>query len=240
MSQINSQMTQTSGFRLVTRVLKAALQLFLRSQVSAIQDLEIDIQASDRQLLTGTIPKISIFANRAVYQGLHLTSIQLTAENIRVNISSVLKGQPLRLLEIIPVTGKLILEESDLNASLTSALLSAALKDALVKLLPELGVNSKTIIWQKIILGNNQLILFVNPGTEGEITVPEVLRIGIGLELLSGNELKLTLLEHPKYQCLNSETENEHYFDLGCDVEIENLTTIPGKLSCCGQINVNP
>jgi LmeA-like phospholipid-binding len=232
--------TKTSGFRVVTTVLKGALKLFLRSQVSDIQDLEIDIQANDRQLLSGTIPKLSIFANRAVYQGLHLTSIQLTAENIRVNISSVLKGKPLKLLEVIPVSGKLILEESDLNASLSSALLSTALKDVLIKLIPEFSVNSKTIIWKKIILDNNQLILFANQVTDNETMLQSPLKIGIGLELLSVNELKLTLIEHPLSQSISSESEKEEYFDLGCDVEIEDLTTIPGKLTCCGRINVNP
>jgi hypothetical protein len=238
--ETNPETKKPSGFRVVTRLLKGALKLFLRSQVSDIQDLEIDIQASDRQILSGTIPKLSVFANRAVYQGLHLTSVQLTAENIHVNISSVLKGKPLQLLEVIPVDGKLILEESDLNASLTSALLSTALKDALVKLIPEVSANSKTIIWEKIILSNNQLILFANQHHKAERTLQTPLKIGIGLELLSSNKLKLTLVDHPHSQSISSESEKEHHFDLGCDVKIEDLTTTPGKLTCCGRININP
>ncbi|PAX56162.1 hypothetical protein CK510_10445 [Brunnivagina elsteri CCALA 953] len=240
MSETHPEKTKASRFRLVTRVLKGALKLFLRSQVSDIQDLEIDIQANDRQILSGTIPKLSIFANRAVYQGLHLTSIQLTAENIRVDISSVLKGQPLRLLEVIPVTGRLILEESDLNASLTSALLSTALNDALIKLLPEFSPNSKIIIWKKVILDKNQLILFANQDTDSEAMLQSPLKIGIGLELLSSNQLKLTLVDHPFNESISSELEKEHYFDLGCDVEIEDLAITPEKLICYGQINVNP
>jgi hypothetical protein len=236
----NSETKKTSGFRIVTTVLKGALKLFLRSQVSDIQDLEIDIQANDRQLLSGTIPKLSIFANRAVYQGLHLTSIQLTAENIRVNISSVLKGQPLRLLEVIPVTVSLILEESDLNASLTSALFSTVLNDALIKLIPEFNLNSKIIIWEKVILDKNQLILFSHQNTDSETMLQSPLKTGIGLELLSGNQLKLTLVDHPLNQSISSESEKDHYFDLGCDVEIEDLTITPGKLVCYGRINVNP
>ncbi len=239
-SESNPETKKTSGFRIVTTVLKGALKLFLRSQVSDIQDLEIDIQANDRQLLSGTIPKLSIFANRAVYQGLHFTSIQLTAENIRINISSVLKGQPLRLLEVIPVTGRLTLEESDLNASLSSALLSTALKDALIKLIPEFSVNSKTIIWKKVILDKNQLILFSHQDTDSTIMLQPSLKIGIAVELLSGKELKLTLVDHPLNQSISSDSEKEHYFDLGCDVEIEDLAITPGKLICYGRINVNP
>jgi len=70
---------------------------------------------SDRQILHGTIPRVSILARHAVYQGLHLTQIQLVGEGIRTNLGQVL-GQPLRLLEPVPVA-ELLLHESALNAS---------------------------------------------------------------------------------------------------------------------------
>jgi LmeA-like phospholipid-binding len=236
MSDKNTRPQNTKSIRIVTNVLKGAVKLFLRSQVSDIEDLDIDIQASDRQLLTGAIPKVSVFASRAVYQGLHLTSIQLTAENIRINIGSVLKGQPLKLLEVIPVTGKLVLDEGDLNASLTSALLSTALNDALIKLIPELSQKTKQIIWKKIILGHNQLTIVTN--TDAAVQVP--LEIGIALELVSGNKLKLTPIWNEQETPAIATTESDYHFHLGSDVDIEELMIIPGKLACCGRININP
>ena len=238
MSENQTNQKATPRFRVITSVLKGALKLFLRSQVSDIKDLDIDILASDRQLLSGTVPKVSVFASAAVYKGLHITSIQLSAENIRINTGSILKGQPLRLSQIIPVTATLVLEEKDVNASLTSALLSSALNDVLLKLIPELTRNSKSIIWQKIILSNNQFILFANPGTETNTKLETPLEIGIDLELVNSHELKLTPFgEHNRQQ---EHSKTGHHFDLGSDVDIEELELIPGKVTCKGRININP
>ncbi len=237
MSQNQTENKSTPRIRVITSVLKGALKLFLRSQVSDIRDLDIDIQASDRQLLSGTIPKVSVFASGAVYKGLHLTSIQLSAENIRINTGSILKGQPLKLSEAIPVTGTLVLESEDVNASLTSALLSSALNDVLLQLIPELCKNSKSIIWQKIILSNNRFILFLNPVTQTNTKLEAPLEIGIDLELLNSHELKLTpTSQHSK----QGHKVNGQHFDLGSDVDIEELELIPGKVTCKGRINVNP
>lgn len=239
MSEKNLEPKTTKSIRIVTSVLTKALKLWLRSQVSRVDSLDVQIKATDRQLLSGSIPWVSISANNAIYQGLHLTSIQLTAESIRIDIGSVLKGKPLRLLEIIPVNGTVLLDESDLNASLTSGLLSTSLKDALIKLIPEDGLNSKLITWEKIILGNNQLILSATPDTQSNIPVTTD-TICIGLKLLSGHELQLILVDtkHSTQELI--ETEREHYLDLGSDVDIQELTVVPGKLTCHGRINVNP
>ncbi|BAZ16189.1 hypothetical protein NIES4071_80640 [Calothrix sp. NIES-4071] len=237
MSSNQTENKTTPRIRVITSVLKGALKLFLRSQVSDIEDLDIDIQASDRQLLSGVIPKVSVFASGAVYKGLHITSVQLAAENIRINTGSILKGQSLRLSEAIPVSGTLVLEEEDINASLTSALLSSALNDVLLQLIPELAKNSKSIIWKKIILSNNRFTLFANPTAQTNTKPEPPLKIGIDLELLNSQELKLTpTLQHSeKFHKVNGQ-----HFDLGSDVDIEELDLTPGKVTCKGRINVNP
>ncbi|MBF2065758.1 MAG: DUF2993 domain-containing protein [Calothrix sp. C42_A2020_038] len=239
MSENSKEIKNTPKLRVITTVLQGAVKLFLRSQVSDIKELDIDIQASDRQLLSGIIPKVYVFASGAVYQGLHLTSLQLSAENIRINIGSILKGQPLRLSETIPVAGTLVLEEEDINASLTSPLLSGALNDALLQLLPEIGRKPKSIIWQKIILSNNQFILFANPGTEINTELEEPLEIGIKLNLVDSHKLELIPLSEQYIQAQNG-VQNGHRFDLGSDVDIEYLELIPSKVTCKGWINVNP
>ena len=232
----NSEPKSSNKIRIITNVLKTAVKLWLRSQVSHVSQLEVEIKASDRQLLSGRIPGVSIFANNAIYQGLHLTQIQLEAENIRINIGAVLKGQPLRLLETVPVVGEVILNEEDLNSSVSSELLSTALNDLLVKLLPEHSPNSKPMSWQKISLENNKLIL---SGTQSPDN-PTWIEIGFGLELLSGHELQLSQIQRePNTQALLSGNEKQ-YLDLGSDVDIQELTVLPGKLMCRGLINVNP
>jgi hypothetical protein len=211
----------------------------LRSQTSQIGDLEIQIKASDRQLLAGSIPQVSIFAQNAVYQGLHLTEANLTAENIRINIGSVLKGQPLKLLEAIPVFGNVVLTEEDLNASLASTLLSNALNDALIKLIPDYSANSKKIVWQKIILADHHLQLFAADNLQNS----PLLQIMLELELISGHELRVKAT--PIQPDANTETGTnqeryEEYLDLGTDADIQKLNLIPGRITCEGRININP
>ncbi|MDZ8184646.1 MAG: DUF2993 domain-containing protein [Nostoc sp. ChiSLP02] len=237
MSEQNSQTTNANKIRIITQALTTALKLWLRSQVSEISELEVEIKASDRQILSGRIPAVSIFASHAVYRGLLITEIKLTAENIQINIGQILRGKPLRLLQVVPVVGDLTVDEKDLNASLSSDLLSTALSDLLVKVLPTHCPKTQPINWQEIILENNQIILLGFKVTNSETTP---LKISLGLQLLNGHELEVTRIQ------INDDRkellpENDRYnFDLGSDVDIQELTLIPGKLVCRGRINVNP
>lgn len=237
MPESDSQTKSPKKMRIVTNILTQALKLWLRSQVSQVSELEVEIKASDRQLLSGQIPSVSISASHAVYQGLHVRQIQLVAENIQVNIGSVLKGQPLRLLETVPVVGQVIIEEKDLNESLSSDLLSTALNDVLVKLVPEDWQKTKLITWQKIIIDDNQIILLTFPMTDSESTP---LEICVGLNLLSGHELQLELIQMQYNMRSQIQGNHKYNFDLGSEVDIQELAVIPGKLVCRGRINVNP
>ncbi|AFY31317.1 DUF2993 domain-containing protein [Calothrix sp. PCC 7507] len=237
MSEQNSEPKGTNKVRIITSMLTTALKLWLRAQVSQVSELAVEIKTSDRQVLSGRVPWVSIFASHAVYQGLHIGQIQLVAEKIHINIGSVLKGQPLRLLETVPVAGELVLDEQDLNNSLSSDLLSTALKDVLVKLLPEDRPKTKPITWQKIILDHNQIILRGILTTENESTPVEIC---VGLELLNAHELQLALIHIRHNTVTLVEGNHQHNLDLGTEVDIQELILIPGKLVCRGRINVNP
>lgn len=237
MPEQNFQTKNTNKIRIITQVLTTALKLWLRTQVSQISELEVEIKASDRQILSGRIPLVSIFATHAVYQGLLITQIQLIAENIRINIGSIVKGQPLRLLETVPVVGDLIVDEKDLNASLSSNLLSTALSDLLVKVLPTHYPEPQPINWQEILLQNNQIILRGIKVTNSQTTP---LEICLGLQLLNGHELRLANIQIKPDQGNILEDNHEYNLDLGSDVDIQELTLIPGKLVCRGRINVKP
>lgn len=223
--------------RIITNVLTTALKLWLRSQVSQVSDLQVEIKASDRQLLSGCIPWVSIFANHAIYQDLHLTQIKLAAEDIQVNIGQILKGQPLQLTHVVPVNGELIVDETDLNSSLSSELLSTALNDLLDILLPEYRPKSKPIVWQKIILGHQQVKLDAILTSTSE---PIPLEISLHLNLLSGRELQLSQIRVQQNQDTLKESSDPYNVDLGADVDIQELKLIPGKLVCRGRLNVNP
>lgn len=230
-------MLKKNQFKLVTNILAEAIKLWLRTQVSHIEQLQLDIQARNRQILSGYIPSVSIIANKAVYQGLHLSFIDLVAQNIRINIGSILKGEQLRLLEKVSVFCELSQVEEDLSASLSSTLLSTALNDILAKFLSEDTLNSESISWQAVQIKDNQLVI---NATIAEENNPQSLDICVGLNLLSTHELRIA----PIYVTSNTKTLFEssdgEYLDLGSDVEIQDLKLIPSKIICRGMINVNP
>ena len=223
--------------RIFTKILTTALKLWLRSQVSQISQLEVEIKANDSEILSGCIPWISIFASHAVYQGIHLTQVQLVAENIRINVASVLKGQPLQLLETVPVFAELSIEESDLNTSLSSMLLSNALNDVLIKVLTEYSSISKSNSWQKITIEERKILMSGNLSTE---SISHLIEISIGLDLLSPQKLRLSPIHITKSGETMKTKNTEEDIYLGEDVNIEDLTLSSGILACRGRINVNP
>jgi len=237
MTEPSSPNTNNSKVRIITKVLTSAIKLWLRSQLNQVSHLEVQITASDRQLLSGCIPGVSISASNAVYQGLHITQIELQAEKIQLNVASILKGQPLQLSAIVPVVGKLIIAEQDLNNSLSSPLLLTAINDLLLPLLAEYCLNSKDISWRKITLDNQVLILNGIPASEME---GAFFNIYLGLELLNGQELQFTEVQVKTDQGVVWERNAPYMINLGTDVDITKISLRPEQLTCYGRINVNP
>ena len=229
--------------------LSTAVRLWLRSQLEAVEDLQVQIEVRSRQAIAGRIPTVAVAAREAIYQGLYLRQVSLMAKNIQVNLSQILKGQPLRLQEPIPVTGELVLQEADLNNSLTSPLLANGLTEVLtilVKKADKLGneainlanlLKGQQISWQQINLDHSQLrINGICFDVSGQQT-PVSLRTNIKLE--NGHQLQLhsiqiELLLLPRIDLDNFE------LDLGSEVDIQELTLNPGQLICRGRILVNP
>jgi len=237
MTQPSSPKTNNSKLRIITKVLISAIKLWLRSQLNQVSHLEVQITASDRQLLSGCVPGVFISASHLVYKGLHITQIELQAENIQLNVSSILKGQPLQLSAIVPVVGKLMITEQNLNNSLSSPLLLTAINDGLIPLLAEYSLNSKSITWRKITLDNQLLILHGIPISDIE---GAFFNIYLGLELLNGQELQLTQVQVKTDQEVFLEKNSPYIINLGTDVDFEKISLMPEQLSCYGRININP
>ncbi len=211
------------------------MRLWLRSQVDSVSNLEVKIAGSDRQTLTGYLPRVSVSAIHAVYQGLHLSQVQLVGENIRTNLVQVLRGQPLRLLEPVPVFGKLLLQESDLNASLQSPLLANALTDLFKILLPAYLVHRHS--WHQITINNSQLIISATLAVDTSNPMPVTIRTD--LQLANCHELVLQPQIQTQAGALLVDLDN-FKLNLGAEVAIEELTLSSGQLLCRGRINVIP
>lgn len=207
-------------------------------QVQQASNLEVKICGSDRQILTGYIPHVSISARYAVYQGLHLSQIQLVGEGIRTNLGQVLRGQPMRLLEPVPVHGKLLLQESNLNASLQSPLLANALSELLLALFPSSYLVKGQVNWHKIGIDSDQLIMSATLAVDTGNPMPVVIRTR--LKLASCHELQLDQPQiHTQAGDLLLNIDN-FKLDLGPEVALAELTLSSGQLMCRGRINVIP
>jgi hypothetical protein len=236
--------------RLISKVLSPAVRLWLRSQVEQIETLTFQIEGGDRQLLSGYIPTVAISASKAVYQGLHLSQIQLTGSNIRVNLGQVLRGKPLRLLEVVPIRGELLISQADLNASLQAPLLATALTEFLTELLRSQSSDlietseSEPLNLQnpEVLIEERRLTLRANLVSVSGTLTP--LAIRTGLLLVNGNCLQLdhpVWLPHPTAK-RGLPLDDLHGFqiDLGSDVALEELAIEPERLVCRGSINVVP
>lgn len=235
----NSETTvKGSGSRLIGAVLSPAVQFWLRSQVTSVEKLTVNIEGRDRQLLSGTIPKVSLCARRAVYQGLHLTEAALVGTGIRVNLGQVIKGQPLRLLEPVVVAGEVSLSQTDLNASLQAPLLATALSDFLQPLLPAPLKNHPIQLQNpQINIEVDQLTLMATILDPQGSPIPLVLQSV--LKLTSPHELSF---ENLRVQLSEISRDNLDPFqlDLGSEVALEALILRPGQILCKGEIKVIP
>lgn len=230
---------------MISRVISTALRIWLRSQVEQVEQLELDIIGRDRQILTGYIPGVSLVSNYAVYQGIHLGQVQLTGANIRINLAEILKRKPFRLLEPIEVKAQVLLQETQLQASLASPLLSIALRDLLTLLLAKDGTPAAinfpadgSLSWQQVTIDDEQLTLKgYLCAAQGKV-IPIAIRTQI--TLASGHQLRLENLEIEGLSELGEESVQDFEIDLGQHVQLEQLHLESGKLFLKGGLLVMP
>jgi hypothetical protein len=256
-----AELEKTKGSRVMGRLLPAAVRLWLRSQVEQVDDLSVSIGGRDRDILSGCLPSVSVSAVRAVYQGIHLGHLRLSAQDIQINLGQIIRRKPLRLLKAFPVAGDITLSADDLNASLGSALLQGGLRDfwrslAQNPLLTQsikarygpLPLHTDMILHQaQIRLGNQCLALSFYPQVGAQLANQPVI-LGAGLSAVEAHGLQL---ESPRWLQTLSEVADtskgepitalqKFRWNLGSDTQLSELTLLPERLLCKGQLMVNP
>ena len=239
--------TRPTSQQLVSKVLSQAVKLWLRSQVEQVDALEIEISGSNRSILTGHIPRVTLGASSAVYQGLHLSQVDLCASEIDINIGQVLKGRPLQLLKPFPIQGQVRLSYTDFNTSVQSSLLTNAIAEFLRSLIQSQPEKTRTFSFPDIKSWTHFHATF---STENEINLTgEILSTGgetrpfcfrTRLQLAGPQELffaspRLELPRQQQHWDLENITIN-----LGTDVYIQRLNFAEEKLQIQGKIQVNP
>ena len=226
---------------IIDRLLGSGVKLWLRSQLTGIERLEVAIRGKDRQIMTGYIPEIFIAADAAIYQDIALSQAEVKGVNIRFNLNEVIKAKPFQLLEPISVTTKVLVKESDLQASLESALLSEGLTSFWRDLLQETNhskaedLQNSSVVWQELSLASERLELTGTiEDTNCQITIIT------GLSLLNPQTLlfsPVTILGLPE---LAQNPVSELAINLGNEVRIAELKLEENQLLLRGTITVLP
>ncbi len=255
MEEVSS--AQPRGSRIISRVLPPAIRLWLSTQLEHVEDLQFQIQGRDREILSGHIPEIYLSAQKAIYQGIHLSQATATARAIQVNLGQVIRRKPLRLQAPFPISGQVELTESDFNESLQSPLLGEGLYDFLQLLaksqpeamllqntldnLPERTVHSHYQAHAAI--DADQIILRLQPKLDDSPAIA----ISTQLSVRDGHRL---CLDNPHWLTDGSTTPTAtgrplcdlHGFeiDLGSEVTLTNCQVAAQKLMLSGTVRVLP
>ena len=259
--KLRSMSGKEKGSRIIGRILPAAVQLWLRSQVEQVENLSVVLEGRDRDIVSGYLPSVSVSAVRAIYKGIHIGELRLSAQDIRINIGQVVRGKPLRLMKVFPVMGEVALTAADLNASLGSALLEGGLRDFWRSLVQtpaleaeiearygSLPLHSDVRLHNaQICLSDQCLGLSFYPQADGQTASRPVI-LATGLTVTEGNQLQL---ESPRWLKALADVADvtagepiaalqSFQWNLGSDTQLSQLTLQPGQLLCSGQITVNP
>jgi hypothetical protein len=229
---------------IISHVITPAIKFWLRSQLESIGELDINIDAGDKQILTGKINQVTLEAKEAIYRGIYINQAEICTENIAVNLGGILRGKPLKLLNPIYVVGEVNLTAQNLHNSLPSDLLQQALKDLVKLILVNQGFeNADQILTQyqiqcqKIVISEQKLAIY-GSFLEYNTQKQKELFITAHLFLKSNHELLLNPIEIQGIKELDNIIINNFYLDLGEDVELEELTINSHHLHCMGKIKV--
>jgi hypothetical protein len=226
----------------IGKLLSSAVKLYLRSQVKGVEDLQVKIIGQNQQILQGYIPQVYLSCDRAIYQGLNLSQVQLKGADIAVNLSEVIKQKPLKLIKPVFVELQLRLDAADLQASLDSALLQSGLSDLWQMILAAQGnadsqeFLSLKIEWQSLAIANNQLNLVgVYQDSNGST---QKLALSTGINLTNSHTLGLSPLNITS-DLLQDNLDRPLEIDLGTDIALQTMTIESEQILCSGKIRIN-
>lgn len=224
---------------MISKLLSSAVKLYLRSQVERVECLKVQIVGRNKQILTGYIPQVFLSCSDAIYQGLHLSQVELQGADIAFNLPGVLKGEPLKLLEPVFVDLELKLSAADLQASLDSSLLQDGINDLwrmITATQPNL-VTKSPIEWDNIATSGRELQL---TGTYRDISGEiHQLTLSTAVNLVDSHTLCLSSVKIANRSLLTNQIETELKIDLGTDIAIDRLIVEPKQILCAGKIRIN-
>lgn len=114
---------------LISNILIPIVTLWVRSQAEHLEDIRITVGGSSGQILRGHIPYAQVSIKSAIYQGIHITTAELSAQGIHLNVPDLIRGKPLKLLHPIAVEMHAFLDRHAVTQSLESKLCQQVIRD---------------------------------------------------------------------------------------------------------------
>lgn len=226
----------------IDKLLSSVVKLWLKSQVSKVDNLQFKITGSEQQILQGLIPEIFVSATNVIYQGIHFSELDLRGNNIKFNLTQVIKKKPLNLLEPIVINLKVLLQEVDLQNSLSSPLLTSGLTDLWTRFLLlnhlQLKPHQSIYQWEHLSLLESGLSF---AGKYYQLNQdPVSIGITTQIELNNPHTLFLLPLETITIPELSLSSSDRLIVDLGTQVSLTDFSLTPKYLLLKGTITVFP
>jgi len=226
---------------IVSKLLSKAIKLWLKSQVSTIQDLEVAVLSENKQIVQGNISQVLIKATHVIYQDLHLSRLGIEGKNIKFDLSKVVKQKSFRLQELIKVDLEIYLSASDLQHSCSSKILSSALTEIWCHFLKQSHSQNLCLDeyyqWESLSLLESGIVI---QGYFKRQEHLDCLKLKTQVELGDAHTLLLTpkeIITSDKLPIITNETLT---FDLGKEVKINFLEITEEQISLQGEITVYP
>ncbi len=229
---------------IISSILTPAIKFWVRSQLNSTEELDIKIDAGDKQILTGRINKVFLEAKQTIYQGIYINKAEVNTQNIAVNLGEILRGKPLKLLNPIYVVGDIEITSQNLHDSLQSHLLKQALTDLVKLLLENQELNNIDNIlqkydfdWKKLVISEQKIAIYAQTFNKNDKETKELF-ITAHLLLKNNHEILLNPIEIQGIKELNNIIINDFSIDLGKEVELKKIEINTQKLHCTGKIKV--
>ncbi|MFM7312187.1 MAG: DUF2993 domain-containing protein [Cyanobium sp.] len=127
----------------VLALLARGLELWLRQQCEAIEDLQIQLEGSTVQLLRGRLAGVRLNARNVIFQRLEIERVELRSEPLQVRMGTLLRSQAFQLEQPFGITGTVVFSADGLSRCLSTppwSDLGDALAEELLGLAPLAGL----------------------------------------------------------------------------------------------------
>ncbi|WP_218080989.1 LmeA family phospholipid-binding protein [Anthocerotibacter panamensis] len=227
-------------------LLSPLVQVWVRSQVERVEDLQVQVTGPDQDVVNGQIQKVQISGRNVRYQGIAARSVALSGSDIRLDTTGVFTGAGLRLLKPVRTNLTLGLSEDNLNEYLSSSAFQEQIRSLEVQLPAQFGGDGANRVrlglqspHARLQQDRLELSALIQSRPESP---PTPIKIATGVEVASARQLKLVnpglVLDSGERAPI--EALNGLIIPLGEDLEIRRATLLPGQLSLEGSFLLQP